>query len=93
MVVEMVYYASSWLNSVPPTDGISPALSPWALIVGTQLDCTKHCQLEVGAHVQTHEGHDNSMATRTTGTIAHRPTGNEQAGYYVFKLTTGRVLN
>ena len=33
------------------------------------------------------------MATRTTGAIALRPTGNEQGGYYFFSLTTGRVLN
>ena len=45
--------------------------------------------------VQTHEEHDNSMATRTTtGAIALHPTpGNEQGGYYFLNLTTGRVLN
>jgi hypothetical protein len=52
MVVEMVYYGMFWLNSFPPTDGMSTVLGPWALIVGTQLDYTKHCQLEFGAYVQ-----------------------------------------
>ena len=33
------------------------------------------------------------MATRTTGAIALRPTGNEQGGYIFMSLTTGRVLN
>jgi hypothetical protein len=70
-----------------------PKLFLLCLIVGTQLDYTKHCQLEFGANVQTHKEHDNSMATRTTGAIAFRPTGNEQGGYYFFSLTTGRVLN
>ena len=33
------------------------------------------------------------MATRTTGAIALRPTGNEQGGYYFFSLSSGQVLN
>jgi hypothetical protein len=93
MVVEMVFYGTFWLNSFPPTDGISTVLCPRALIVGTQLDYTKHCQLEFGAYVQTHEEHHNSKATRTTGAIALRPIGNEQGGYYFVSFTTGRVLN
>jgi hypothetical protein len=33
------------------------------------------------------------MATRTTGAIALRPTGNDQGGYYFFSLATSRRLN
>ena len=33
------------------------------------------------------------MATRTTGAIALRPTGNAHGGYYFLSLTTGRRLN
>jgi hypothetical protein len=33
------------------------------------------------------------MATRTTGAITLRPTGNEQGEYYFLSLTTGRRLN
>jgi hypothetical protein len=58
-----------------------------------EIDYSKHCQLEFGTYVQTHEEHDNSMHARTTGTIALRPTGNLQGGYYFFSLTTGRRLN
>jgi hypothetical protein len=43
--------------------------------------------------VQTHEEYDNSTATRTTGAIALRPTGNQQDGYYFYSLTTGRHIN
>jgi acetolactate synthase regulatory subunit len=93
MVVEMVYFSNFWLNSFPAMDGISETMSPRAIVVGTQLDYVKHCKLEFGTYVQTHEEHDNSMATRTTGAIALRPTGNEQGGYFFFSLTTGRVLN
>jgi hypothetical protein len=93
MIIEMVNHSVFWLNSFVPEDGISRKLSPRALIVGTNVDYEKHCQLEFGTYVQTHEEHDNSMLPRTTGAIALRPTGNDQGGYYFLSLSTGRRLN
>jgi hypothetical protein len=93
MIIELVYYSTFWLNSFPAEGGVSDTLSPRAIVTGMQLDYNKHCRLEYGTYVQTHEEHDNSMATRTTGAIALRPTGNMQGGYYFLSLTTGRVLN
>jgi hypothetical protein len=61
--------------------------------VGHNLDYNKHCRLEFGTYTQIHEQHNNSMATRTTGAIALRPTGNTQGGYYFYSLGTGRRLN
>jgi hypothetical protein len=88
MIVEMVYASNFWLNSFPTTGGISTTLSPRAIIVGTNIDYNKHCKLEFGQYCQTHEEHDNSMAPRTVGAIACRPTGNAQGGYFftVFQL-------
>jgi hypothetical protein len=80
MVIEMVYSSNFWLNSFPPDDGVSTITSPRAIIAGLQLNYAKHCQLEFGDYAQTHEEHNNSMATRTTGAIALCPTGNEQGG-------------
>jgi hypothetical protein len=93
MIVEMVYSSNFWLNSFPPEDGVSITLSPRAIVVGMELDYSKHCQLEFGTYVQTHKDHDNLMASCTTGTIALRPTGNAQGGYYFYSLTTGRCIN
>ncbi len=67
---------------LPPTYGISETLSPRAIIIGSKIDYNKHCSIEYGAYVQTHEEHDNSMATGNTGAIALIPTGNQQGGYY-----------
>ena len=89
LLVEIVYACNFWLNCFPPTDGVSKTLSPQTIIVGTHRDFNKHCKLEFGAYAQTHEDHDNSMATRTTGALALRPTGNEQGRYYFYDLTTG----
>ena len=61
-------------------DGVSDTLSPHALMTGYDLDYHKHCRLQFGSYVQTHEEHDNSMQLRTTGAIALRPTGNRQGG-------------
>jgi len=93
MTVELVHSCVFWLNSFPPNDGISPTMSPRCIIVGSQLDFNKHCRVEFGAYAQTHEEHDNSMATRTTGAIALRPTGNAQGGYYFMSLSTGKRLS
>jgi hypothetical protein len=93
IIIEMVYCSIFWLNMFPPTDGISTTVSPRTLIAGHHLDYTKHCRLEFDTYVQVHEQHNNSMATRTTGAIALRPTGNAQGGYYFYSLGTGRRLN
>jgi Reverse transcriptase (RNA-dependent DNA polymerase) len=93
LVIEMICACNFWLNSFPPVSGISTTLSPRAIVTGSSIDYNRHCQLEFGAYVQTHEDHDNTMATRTVGGIALRPTGNDQGGYYFFSLATGRILN
>lgn len=92
MIMELAYYCVYWLNSFPATDGVSPTLSPRAIIAGTTVDFAAHCRLEFGTYVQTHEQHNNSMHTRTTGAIALRPTGNLQGGHYFYSLNTGLVL-
>ena len=93
LIIEMVYAANYWLNMFPRKGGVSKTLSPRALLTGQTWSYTTHCRLEFGDYVQTHEEHDNSMAARTIGAIALRPTGNTQGGYFFFSLTTGRVLN
>lgn len=92
IAVEIVHYANFWLNCFPHDDGISDKISPREIMTNTKLDYNKHCRLEFGAYVQTHEDHDNSMDARTIGAIALRPTGNAQGGYYFFNLMTGKIV-
>jgi hypothetical protein len=70
LVIEMVSASTFWWNSFPPVGGVSDTLSPRAIVVGLEIDFIKHCQLEFGTYVQTHEQSDNSMQSRTTGAIA-----------------------
>jgi hypothetical protein len=92
MIKEMVTSCVFWLNMFPSHDGVSDTLSPRALMTGYTLDYAKHCRLEFGSYIQTHEEHDNLMASRTTGAIALRTTGKRQGGYYFMSLSTGRKL-
>ena len=89
----MLYAANYWLNMFPRKGAISPTMSPRTLLTGLTMNYNRHCRLEFGEYVQTHEEHDNSLNPRTIGTLALRPTGNVQGGYFFFSLTTGKVIN
>ena len=92
MMIELVYYCTFWLNSFPNESGVSETLSPRTIVTGESIDYTKHCKLEFGEYVQTHEEHDNTMVARTVGAIALRPTGNYQGSYVFYSLNTGRTI-
>jgi hypothetical protein len=93
LVIEMAEAAVFWLNAFPHERGVSRSLSPRTIVTGQTVDFVKHCKFEFGQYVQTHESHDNSMATRTVGALALRPTGNAQGGFYFYSLSSGRRLN
>jgi len=93
MIIEMVKASVMWLNMFPAHNGISDTLSPRNIVTGQSVDYKRHCRIETGAYVQTHEEHDNSMRPRTIGAIALRPTGNAQGGYYFLSLSTGRRIH
>ena len=93
LIIEMLYAANYWLNMFPRKGGISTTMSPRTLLTGLTMNYNRHCRLEFGEYVQTHEEHDNSLNPRTIGALALRPTGNVQGGYFFFSLTTGKVIN
>jgi hypothetical protein len=89
----MVYASTFWLNSFSPDDEVSTTLSSQTIITGYHIDYNKHCKLEFGSYVQTHEDHDNSMATHTVGALAQWLTRNIQDGHYFYSLAIGQVLH
>ena len=89
----MLYAANYWLNMFPRKGGISQTMSPRTLLTGLTMNYNRHCRLEFGKYVQTHEEHGNSLNPCTIGALALRPTGNVQGGYFFFSLTTGKVIN
>jgi hypothetical protein len=82
-----------WLNIFPPKDGVSQNVNPLELITGVKIVHNKHIRAEFGEYVQVHKEHDNTMKTRTTGTIVTKPTGNSQGGHWFYSLTTGQMLD
>ena len=68
-------------------------MRPRTLLTGLKMTYNRHCRLEFGEYVQTHEEHDNSLNPRTIGALALCPAANVQGGYFFFSLTTGKVIN
>jgi hypothetical protein len=94
MLIEIVFLNIFWLNAFPHRLGASQTLSPRTIVTGLHIDHTKHCQVECGQCVQTHEKHDNSMTPRAVhGALALRPTGNAQGGCYFCSLLSGQRLH
>lgn len=93
ITVQMIQGCVMWLNSFPANDGISDTHSPRTIVTGKQINYKQHCRIEFRAYAQIHGDHDNTMATRTTGAIVLRPTGNAQGGHFFFSLTIGRRVD
>ena len=93
LIIEMIYAANYWLNMFPRKGGISQTMSPRTLLTGLTMNYHRHCRLEFGEYVQTHEEHDNSLNPRTIGALALHPTGNVQGGYFFLSLSMGKVIN
>ena len=83
LVIEMVSSSILWLNSFPHRGDMSTTMRQRAIVTRTTMDYGRHCTLEFGKYVQTHEEHDNSMSTRMTGALALQPAGNAQGGYFL----------
>ena len=92
MMIELVLGCVTWLNTFPQNNGVSPVVSPRALVTGIRVDYNRHCQIEAEAHTQTHEEHSNNMTQRTIGAIALRPTGNVQGSHCFLNLQSGQRI-
>ena len=95
MVIELNNYIARYLNDFPAKGGVSMNLSSGAIVTGMSIDCKKHCRLEFGAYVQTHEENAprNSMQDRSLGAIALDPSRGHSSGYYLMNLNTGKKIH
>jgi hypothetical protein len=50
-IIEMVAGCVLWLNAFPATEGVSPTMSPRAIVTGAELDYNQHCQMQCGEYV------------------------------------------
>ena len=95
LVLALVRHSSRWLNVFCPKNSLSQVVSPRVIMTGRKIDYSKHCKLEVGSYVQTHEKtqpRNDTNQMRTTGAIALESNDNDQGGYKFLSLTTGNEL-
>ena len=91
--MELVLTCILWMNVCPKKLGVLDTMSPRTNITWLVIDYNKHCKLQFGGYVQTHESHDKSTGkARTIGDLDLRPTVNEQGGYYFYSVRTGRTI-
>jgi hypothetical protein len=93
MIIELIHFVVLWINTSPPSRGVSNTHSPKTIMTGTTLDYNKHCRLPFGAYVETHEENDptNTMVEITRGAICLGPTTNFQGSYNFYALTQDAV--
>ena len=93
LIAELVHCTVFWLNALHLSKDLLNNLSPRTIVIGRTIDFNKHCKHKFGAYIQTHEATYNTMAPRTIGALALRPTGNEQGGWLYLSISTGRKIN
>ena len=92
--MELVSSCVFWLKICPRKSGVSNKMSPRTIIKEIMIYYNKHCKLNFGQYVPTHESHVRSTGTaHTIGALALRPTGNKQEGCYFYSLGTFRTIN
>jgi len=94
MIIRGATYCVRWLNTFPPSGGISPTYSPRAIITGRPVSYDKHCRVGFGSYVQATTTKDptNTPEERCIDGIYLGPLDNTQGGYEVLNLNTGRII-
>jgi hypothetical protein len=93
VAIHLVYFAVLWLNSLPAATGVSDKYSPHNIVLGRELDFTKHCKATFGSYVEAHDNPTitNTMCLCTFPGIFLGPTGNCQGTHKVFDINMGVV--
>ena len=94
MVIRGAANVAKWLNTFPPSGGISPTYSPRSIITGRPLDYDKHCKISFGSYVEatTQNTPTNTLEERTITGILLNTLDNIQGGYEVLNLKTGKPI-
>jgi hypothetical protein len=51
VLIHLVYFAVLWLNSLPAAAGVSDKYSPHKIVLGREIDFSKHCKATFGSYV------------------------------------------
>ncbi len=93
VIIHLVYFAVLWLNSLPAAAGVSKKYPPCTIVLGHELNFTKHCKATFGSHVEAHDDPTitNTMHLCKIPGIFLGPTGNCQGTHKVFDINTGAI--
>ena len=58
IIINLVAFVLMWLNAFPRKEASPPPIATCNIILGSQLDCNKHCRLSFGAYAQVQDDLD-----------------------------------
>jgi Reverse transcriptase (RNA-dependent DNA polymerase) len=93
LIKELVASAVAQANMFPHPDGVSPTLSPSAIVTGAPKPDFRCMPLEFGQYVQVFDGTSNDTRSRTLGAIATTPTNNSSGDHFFLSLATGHRIH
>ena len=91
----LIHHLVTLVNLTVHPNSVSPYLSPATIVTGHVFDAQLHCRVKFGSYCQALDEPSplNSVVKpRTLDTLALRPTGNRQGGFYFLHLTTWSII-
>jgi hypothetical protein len=94
MLIYLVYFLVSMINSFPRSTSALEGVAPKTKLTGKTLDYNHDLKLEFGDYAQVNEENNktNSMEARTFPGICLGTVGNIQGSYYFMNLNTWQVV-
>jgi hypothetical protein len=94
VIIHLVYFAVLWLYSLPVAARVSNKYSPHEIVLGRELDFTKHCKATFGSYVEAHNDPTITKPCAFARSLAYSfplPTGNRQGTHKVFNINMGAI--
>ena len=77
---------------IPMETGISPTLSPSAIIEDMHLNYERHCSLRFLEYVLIHNESKSDLNPRVSAALNLGPTGDEQGNHLFYNIATNRIV-
>jgi len=77
---------------IPMETGISPTLSPSAIIEDMHLNYERHCRLRFLEYVLIHNESKSDLNPRVSAALNLGPTGDEQGNHLFYNIATNRIV-
>ena len=85
----LIHHLITLVNLSVHPNSVFPYLSPATIIIGHTFDAYIHCRVKFGLYCQAFDEPsplNSTVKPRTLDTLALRPTGNRQGGYYFLHI-------